>query len=50
MPENDQEEPFIMDFDAVEQQLKITTPEQLEELSKRVNAHVQKLRAKTLRI
>ena len=44
MTENEKEEPFVMDMNVVEEQLKATSPQQLEELAKRVNAQVEKQR------
>ena len=45
MSVNENEEPFVMDMDVVQEQLQTTSPQQLEELAKRVNAQVQKHRA-----
>ena len=45
MTEDEKLEPFVMDMAVVEEQLKATSPEQLEELAKRVNAHAEKLKA-----
>jgi hypothetical protein len=44
MTENEKEEPFTLDMDVVEDQLKAVSPEQLEELAKRVNAKVEQQR------
>lgn len=44
MTENETQESFVMDMNVVEEQLKATSPEQLEELAKRVNAQVEKQR------
>jgi hypothetical protein len=40
----EKEEPFTLDMDVVEDQLKAVSPEQLEELAKRVNAKVEQQR------
>ena len=44
MTNNEDQEPFVMEFSVVEQQLKATSPEQLEELAKHINAQVAQQR------